>query len=85
MPKKLISLLRLLRALRLEQIHRIIGIGGKLQANYNITNRLGFSIGSKLMVVDYFSRNISYGQIEPNQFDFIRDDVVLQMGFVFNF
>jgi len=64
---------------------RIIGIGGKLQANYNITNRLGFSIGSKLMVVDYFSRNISYGQIEPNQFDFIRDDVVLQMGFVFNF
>jgi len=62
----------------------VIGLGGKLQANFNLTDKIGISLGSKLMVLDYYVRNVAYSIEKTSHFDFIRGDAVLQMGLVFN-
>ncbi len=62
----------------------VIGLGGKLQANFSITNKFSLSLGSKLIVLDYYERNEVNSIIRTKHFDFIRGDVVLQAGFVFN-
>lgn len=61
----------------------VIGLGGKLQSNFSLTDNLSLSLGSKLMLLDYYVRNEVNSTISTNHFDFIRGDVVLQMGFVY--
>lgn len=61
----------------------IAGVGGKIQANYNLTEKIGLSLGSKLMVLDFFVRDDTTIN-KTKTFDFIRGDIVLQMGLVFS-
>ncbi len=62
----------------------VIGLGGKLQVNYNLTDRFGISAGSKLMVLDYYRRNVGNSVESTNHFDFLRGDAALQLGLVFS-
>ena len=62
----------------------VIGLGGKLQANFKLTDRLGISLGSKLMILDYYVRNVGKSIETSDHFDFIRGDAVVQLGLVFN-
>ncbi len=61
----------------------VLGIGGKLQGNLKITKKLGLSIGTKLIFLDYFMRN-DKTEFRTFTLDFIRGDAVLQLGLVFN-
>jgi len=62
----------------------VFGLGGKLQANFNLTDKFGISLGSKLMILDYHKRNEFKSIERTNHFDFIRGDAVVQLGLVFN-
>ena len=62
----------------------VFGLGTKLQTNFRLTNKFSLALGSKLMVLDYYLRNEVESIIKTKHFDFIRGDVVVQMGFVYN-
>jgi len=62
----------------------VIALGGKLQVNFKVTDKISISLGSKLMVLDYYVRNVANSIEKTNHFDFIRGETVLQLGLVFN-
>ena len=61
----------------------VIGLGGKLQVNFSINEKLSLSLGSKLMVLDYFVRSVGNSIERTKHFDFVRGDVVIQTGIVY--